>query len=203
MNAQPPNPPTGSHAELLERLQGCSIVFVGLMGAGKTAIGRKVATMLSLPFIDSDHEIETVSRMTIPELFEAYGEPEFRALEQRVILRLLEAGPQVLSTGGGAYMNDQTRTAIAEHGVSIWLKADIDILMERVSKRQNRPLLKNPDPKAVLERLMIERYPVYALSDVCVPTRDEKKEVIADEVIEALGRHLVSAQTAAEGGRTP
>ena len=195
--------PPETIADLLAQLGQRSIVFVGLMGAGKTAIGRKVATALGLTFTDSDHEIETVSRMTVPELFERYGEAEFRALEQRVILRILENGPQVLSTGGGAYMNDQTRTAIAEHGVSIWLKADIDILMERVSKKQNRPLLKNPDPKAVLERLMTERYPVYALADVCVPTRDEKKEVIAAEVIEALGRHLVSAQTAAEGGRTP
>lgn len=195
--------PPETIADLLAQLGQRSIVFVGLMGAGKTAIGRKVATALGLTFTDSDHEIETVSRMTVPELFERYGEAEFRALEQRVILRILENGPQVLSTGGGAYMNDQTRTAIAEQGVSIWLKADIDILMERVSKKQNRPLLKNPDPKAVLERLMTERYPVYALADVCVPTRDEKKEVIAAEVIEALGRHLVSAQTAAEGGGTP
>ncbi|TIV90209.1 MAG: shikimate kinase, partial [Mesorhizobium sp.] len=136
--------------------------FVGLMGAGKTAIGRKVATMLSLPFMDSDQEIESVSRMTVPELFERYGEPEFRALEQRVILRLLENGPQVLSTGGGAFMNAQTREAISAHGVSVWLKADLDLLMERVSKKQNRPLLKNPDPRAVLEKLMGERYPVYA-----------------------------------------
>ena len=195
--------PPETIADLLAQLGRRSIVFVGLMGAGKTAIGRKVATVLGLNFTDSDHEIESVSRMTVPELFERYGEAEFRALEQRVILRILENGPQVLSTGGGAYMNDHTRTVIAEQGVSIWLKADIDILMERVSKRQNRPLLKNPDPKAVLERLMTERYPVYALADVCVPTRDEKKEVIAAEVIEALGRHLVAAPTRAEGGRTP
>src|SRR6185437_1922935 len=144
--------PVGDHAELLERLGNRSIVFVGLMGAGKTAIGRKVATMLSLPFIDSDHEIESVSRMTVPELFEHYGETEFRALEQRVILRLLEGGPQVLSTGGGAFMNARTRDEIAAHGVSVWLKAELDLLMERVAKKQNRPLLKNPDPRAVLER---------------------------------------------------
>jgi shikimate kinase len=181
-------------AELLARLGTRSIVFVGLMGAGKTAIGRRVGSMLGLPFIDSDHEIETVSRMTIPELFERYGEPEFRMLEQRVIGRLLEHGPQVLSTGGGAFMKAKTREAIAGHALSVWLKADLDTLFERVSKKQNRPLLKNDNPKAVLEKLMLERYPVYALADVTVPTRDERKEVIAAEVIEAIGRHLDAAE---------
>jgi shikimate kinase len=179
-------------ADLLARLGSRSIVFVGLMGAGKTAIGRKVATMLGLLFTDSDHEIESVSRMTIPDLFERYGEAEFRALEQRVIVRVLESGPQVLSTGGGAFMNAQTREAIAAYGLSVWLKADVDTLLDRVSKKQNRPLLKNADPRAVLEKLMAERNPVYALADVTVPTRDERKEVIASEVIEALGRHLAS-----------
>jgi shikimate kinase len=165
-------------------------VLVGLMGAGKTSIGRKVAAALGLPFVDSDLEIEDVSRMTIPELFEAYGEPEFRALEQRVIARILEGGPKVLSTGGGAYMNEQTRAAIASHGVSVWLKADLDLLMERVAKKQNRPLLRDPDPRGVLRRLMDERYPVYALADATVVTRDETKEVIAAEVIEAISRHM-------------
>jgi shikimate kinase len=179
-------------ADLVDRLGARSVVFVGLMGAGKTAIGRKVATMLGLPFTDSDHEIESVSRMTIPDLFERYGEAEFRALEQRVIVRVLENGPQVLSTGGGAFMNAQTRDAIAACGLSVWLKADVDTLLDRVSKKQNRPLLKNADPRGVLEKLMLERNPVYALADVTVATRDERKEVIADEVIEAIGRHLTS-----------
>jgi len=184
---------------LLERLGSRSIVFVGLMGAGKTAIGRRVAAVLSLPFIDSDQEIESVSRMTIAELFDRYGEAEFRSLEQRVILRVLEAGPQVLSTGGGAFINAQTRAAIAERGLSVWLKADVDTLMERVSKKQNRPLLKTADPRGTLERLMAERHPVYALADLTVPTRDEHKEVIAAEVVEALSRHL-SSLPAATGG---
>lgn len=184
--------PEGSVAALLERLGSRSVVFVGLMGAGKTAIGRKVAQALGLGFIDSDHEIEAVSRMTIPELFERYGETEFRALEQRVIGRVLENGPQVLSTGGGAFMNAQTRAAIAAHGVSVWLRADLDLLMERVSKKQNRPLLQNADPRAVLAKLMDERYPVYALADINVPTRDDRKEAIASEVIEALCEHLGS-----------
>lgn len=196
MNALPANPPDEGRAALLEKLGSRSLVFVGLMGAGKTAIGRKVASMLSLPFMDSDQEIETVSRMTIPELFERYGEPEFRALEQRVILRLLENGPQVLSTGGGAFMNAQTREAIAAHGVSVWLKADLDLLMERVSKKPNRPLLKNADPRAVLERLMGERYPVYATADLTVPTRDDRKEIIASEVVCALCAHLGVASIA-------
>lgn len=177
-------------AALLDRLGKRCIVLVGLMGAGKTSIGRKVAAALGLPFVDSDLEIEDVSRMSIPELFEAYGEPEFRALEQRVIARILEGGPKVLSTGGGAYMNEQTRAAIASHGVSVWLKADLDLLMERVAKKQNRPLLRDPDPRGVLRRLMDERYPVYALADATVVTRDETKEVIAAEVIEAISRHM-------------
>ena len=183
-------PAGDKQVQLLRRLGPRSIVFVGLMGAGKTAIGRKVAATLGLAFADSDHEIEAASRMGIPDLFERYGEVEFRALEQRVIARILESGPQVLSTGGGAFMNEQTRALIAGHGVSVWLKADIDVLMERVSKKQNRPLLQNPDPRAVMERLMSERYPVYATADVTVPTRDERKEVIADEVIDAIAVRL-------------
>lgn len=179
-----------SGAEMVDRLGRRTIVFVGLMGAGKTAIGRRVSQMLDIPFIDSDHEIEKVSRMTIPDLFELYGEGEFRALEERVIARLLEGGPQVVSTGGGAFMNERTRRAIAERGVSVWLKADLDTLMERVVKKQNRPLLKNPDPRAVMQRLMNERYPVYALADVTINTRDEKREIIAAEVLDALAAYL-------------
>ncbi|MFC5387689.1 shikimate kinase [Aquamicrobium segne] len=193
MNAQQASANRTNHADLLQKLGQRSIVFVGLMGAGKTAIGRKVASALGLPFIDSDHEIEGVSRMSIPELFAAYGEPEFRALEQRVIARILETGPKILSTGGGAYMNEETRAAIAAHGVSVWLKADLDLLMERVSKKQNRPLLRDPDPRGVLSRLIDERYPVYAQADITVATRDETKEVISSEVIEAITHHLKSS----------
>jgi shikimate kinase len=190
-------------AEVLSRLGDRSIVFIGLMGAGKTAIGRRVANVLGLSFTDSDHEIESVSRMTVPDLFERYGEAEFRALEQRVIARILDHGPQVLSTGGGAYMNENTRQAIASRGISVWLKADIDILMDRVAKKQNRPLLKNPDPRAVMQRLMAERYPVYAKADVTVPTREERKEVIAAEVIAALAEALGRRIEEAAGKDTP
>ena len=160
------------------------------MGAGKSTVGRKVATMLGLPFRDADNEIESAARMTVPELFEAYGEAEFRDLERRVILRLLEDGPMVLATGGGAYMNAETREAIAANGVSVWLNAELDVLMDRVSRRQNRPLLRNDDPRGVMQRLMNERYPVYALADLHVMTRDDKKEVIAGELIDVLTEHL-------------
>ncbi|WP_442581799.1 shikimate kinase [Mesorhizobium sp. ASY16-5R] len=179
---------------MLERLAGRSIVFVGLMGAGKTAIGRKVAALLELPFIDSDQEIEQVSRMTIPELFERYGEPEFRALEQRVIQRVLESGPQVLSTGGGAFMNEQTRGLIAAQAVSVWLKADLDVLFARVAKKHNRPLLKTADPRATLGRLMDDRYPVYAEAQVTVHTRDERKDVIVGEVMDMLAAYLAQGK---------
>lgn len=163
-----------------------SVVFIGLMGAGKTAIGRKVAGHLGLDFIDSDHEIESVSRMTVPELFEKYGEAEFRSLEGRVLSRLLKNGPRVVSTGGGAYMNERTRRVIARHGISVWLKADLDVLMERVRRRQNRPLLKTDDPQAVMRNLMELRYPVYAGADITIQSRDVSKDQIASEVIEGL-----------------
>ena len=168
------------------RLGGRSIVLVGLMGAGKSTVGRKLAGLLGLPFLDADTEIETVSRMTIPELFEAYGEPEFRDLERRVIARLLETGPMVLATCGGAFMQASTRAAILRHGISVWLDADLDLLMERVGRRQNRPLLKMGDPRAVMEKLMTERYPVYATAEIRVVSRDVKKDVVATEVIDAL-----------------
>ena len=178
-------------ADAVRQLLGAKVVvLVGLMGAGKSTVGRKVATMLGLPFKDADNEIESAARMTVPELFDAYGEAEFRDLERRVILRLLEDGPMVLATGGGAYMNAETREAIAANGVSIWLNAELDVLMDRVSRRQNRPLLKNDDPRGVMQRLMNERYSVYALADLHVMTRDDKKEVIAGELIDVLAEYL-------------
>lgn len=173
-----------------ERLGHKSIVLVGLMGAGKSTVGKKLATLVELPFFDADHEIEKVSTMTIPELFESYGEAEFRDLERRVIARMLEEGPIVLATGGGAYMNDQTRRTIASEGVSLWLKAELDVLMARVVRKQNRPLLKNDNPRGVMERLITERYPVYALADLTINSREEKKEVIAFEAMQAIASHL-------------
>ncbi|CZT36301.1 shikimate kinase [Rhizobium sp. 9140] len=163
-----------------------NLVFVGLMGAGKSAIGRLTAQALSLPFVDSDHEIERVSRMTVAELFAAYGETEFRALETRVIKRLLQSGARIVSTGGGAYINPQTRRNIQKSGVSVWLNAELDVLWDRVNKREGRPLLKTDNPKGTLEKLMIERYPIYAEADVSVLSRDVKKERIVEEVLEAI-----------------
>ncbi|HCL67558.1 MAG TPA: shikimate kinase [Rhizobium sp.] len=163
-----------------------NLVFVGLMGAGKSAIGRMTASQLGLPFVDTDAEIERVSRMTVSELFEAYGESEFRALETRVIKRLLKTGPRVISTGGGAFINEKTRNQIEQGGISLWLKADLDVLWERVNKRDHRPLLKTENPKQTLENLMNQRYPIYALADLTVQSRDERKEVIVDEVMAAI-----------------
>lgn len=179
-------PVAASPKNLLDAIEGRNIVFVGLMGAGKTSIGRRVAARLGIPFFDSDHEIEGASRMTIPELFEAYGEAEFRALEERVLHRLLSENPRVVSTGGGAFMNPAIREEIRATGLSVWLNADLDVLMERVKKRQNRPLLRAADPVAVMKRLMEERYPVYATADIVVKTRDAHRDVIVEEVLQAM-----------------
>lgn len=179
-----------SEAALVGALGGRSVVLVGMMGAGKSSVGRKLAMRLALPFIDADTEIETAAGMTIPEIFQVRGESEFRAGEARVIARLLETGPQVLATGGGAYMNPETRCLIAKKGVSVWLKAEFDVLMRRIKRRSDRPLLRTPDPAATLQRLMDERYPVYALADVTIESRDVSHEVIVDETIEAVLAHF-------------
>lgn len=171
-----------------------NLIFVGLMGAGKSAIGRLVANQLGLPFVDTDNEIERVSRMTISELFATYGESEFRALEGRVIRRLLRSGPKVVSTGGGAFINDKTRRHIERGGISVWLKADLDVLWERVNKRDHRPLLKTENPKQTLENLMNERYPIYQRANVTVISRDVRKDVIAAEVMEAVIAHLTQGR---------
>jgi shikimate kinase len=163
-----------------------NLILVGLMGAGKSSIGRLVAGQLGIPFVDTDNEIERVSRMTISELFAAYGEEEFRALETRVIKRLLKGGPRVVSTGGGAFINDRTRRHIKRGGLSIWLKADLDVLWDRVNKRDTRPLLKTENPKETLETLMTARYPVYAEADLTVHSRDVHKDVMAKEVLAAI-----------------
>ncbi|MCI5075193.1 shikimate kinase [Oricola sp.] len=177
-----------------------SIVLIGLMGAGKSAVGRKLAGFVNLPFVDADTEIETVSKMTIPDLFAQYGEPEFRALEQRVITRLLASGPQVLATGGGAFMNEATRRAVRDNGVSVWLSADIDLLMERVSRRQNRPLLRDPNPRGVMRRLMDERYPVYGTADIEVRSQDIAKEEMALRVASAVAERLTAEALAPTTG---
>jgi shikimate kinase / 3-dehydroquinate synthase len=184
--------PQGSEAsDPLSRALGArSVVLVGMMGAGKTSIGKRLAQRLGLPFFDADTEIERAAGMTVPEIFEKRGEAEFRQGEQKVIARLLGDGPIVLATGGGAFMNEETRQKIAKSGVSIWLKADFDVLMRRVRKRSNRPLLQTADPEATLQALIDKRYPVYTLADVTVHSRDVAHEVIVEELLTALSRHL-------------
>ncbi len=169
--------------KLLSKLDDRSIVLVGLMGAGKTVIGRMLAKRLKLPFVDADHEIEAAAGMSVKDIFAEHGEAYFREGERKVIERLLNNGPQVLATGGGAVMNKQTRDAIAKRGVTLWLKADLNILMERVSRKNTRPLLQTDDPRAVMKKLLDERYPIYGLSDVQVVSRNVQKRTIVSEAV--------------------
>jgi shikimate kinase len=178
-----------------------SVVLIGLMGAGKTAVGRRLANRLDLPFIDADTEIEVAAGTSIREIFAEHGEAYFRQGERKVIARLLENGPQVLATGGGAYMNPDTRANIKAHGLSVWLKADIKVLMKRVGRRDNRPLLATGDPEKVMKRLMEERYPIYAEADVTVESRDVPHDVIVGAVIDALADKLGYKANAAGEGR--
>ena len=172
-------------------LQGRAIVLVGLMGAGKTSVGRRLAERLELAFVDADHEIETAAGKSIAEIFADHGEAYFRDGEKRVIARLLENGEQVLATGGGAFMNDNTRATIKSRGVSVWLKADLVLLLKRVMKRDNRPLLKQDDPETVMRRLIDVRYPVYATADVTVESRDAQHGLMVNEVIRSIANwHL-------------
>jgi shikimate kinase len=187
----PDAPPNG--AALVAALGRRSIVLVGMMGAGKSSIGRRVAARLNIPFVDADAEIELAADMTIAEIFAVHGEPYFRAGEARVIARLLERGPQVLATGGGAFMNAQTRAALKEKAVSVWLKADLDVLTKRLRRRSDRPLLKTDDPVATLTNLLQVRDPVYATADVAVLSRDVTHDVIVDEIIAAVDAKLDTA----------
>jgi len=167
-----------------------SIVLVGMMGAGKSSIGRRLATRLALPFVDADAEIELAAGMSIADIFAAHGEPYFRSGEARVIARLLDQGPQVLATGGGAFMNERTRANIRERGISVWLKAEVDVLARRLRRRTDRPLLKTGDPAATLAALLDVRNPVYSEADITVLSRDISHEIIVDEIVAALGSRL-------------
>lgn len=167
-----------------------TVVLIGLMGAGKSRVGRLLAERLGLEFIDADKEIEAAARCSIEEIFERHGEAAFRDGERRVIARLLDGPVHVLATGGGAFMSQETRAKIREHGIAVWLRADLDLLTRRVSRRRNRPLLKQGKPRNVLERLMAERHPVYAEAPIVVDSGDEPAELIADRVIEALEKHM-------------
>ena len=165
-----------------------SVVLIGLMGAGKTAIGRRLAKQLNISFVDADTEIERAADKSISDIFADHGEAYFRDGERKVIARLLEDGPQVLATGGGAYMDEETRKTIASQGISIWLKADLKILLERVGRRDHRPLLKTGDPKEVMKRLMDERYPVYESANITAVSRDVPHDVIVGEILDALAK---------------
>ena len=168
----------------------CSIVFVGLMGAGKSAIGRRLASRLGMPFVDADDEIESAAGCSISDIFELHGEAAFRDGERRVIARLLARPPHVLATGGGAFMDPETRTAIRESGISVWLRAELDLLVSRVSRRNNRPLLAGGDTYAILQRLMAERHPIYAQADIVVESRDGPHEQTVETVLGALRAHV-------------
>lgn len=162
------------------------VVLVGLMGAGKSAIGRRVATAINARFLDADREIEVAAGMTIPDIFESRGESEFRDGERRVIARLLDEAPFVLATGGGAFIDDETRGLLAKRATTVWMRADLKTLVKRCGRRSNRPLLKNGDPEKILGRLIEERYPVYAEADVEVFSRDEPHEVAVNEIVRCL-----------------
>ena len=187
--------PTHEPDPLTAALGGRSIVLVGMMGAGKTAVGKRIAHRLKLPFVDTDAEIEAGARMTIPEIFERFGEPYFRDGERKVIARLLEEGQKVLATGGGAFMNPLTRDRIATKGVSIWLKPEFEVLLRRVKKRSNRPLLQTSDPEATLRALIDERSPIYALADVTIESRDGPHDVVVEAIVDALRARFPRVKT--------
>jgi shikimate kinase / 3-dehydroquinate synthase len=183
--------PRDSRAQaIVDALAGRPLVLVGMMGSGKTAIGKRLAQRLGLPFVDSDHEIETAHRMTVGEIFASHGEAYFRDGERRVLARLVGEGERVIATGGGAFVNPQTRGLIRSHAVSIWLKAEFEVLMRRVRKRPTRPLLHDPDPEGVMRRLIDARYPIYAEADLTAQSRDAPHEAIIEEILDALERHL-------------
>jgi shikimate kinase len=197
-------PPAASpEAFITQALGRRSIVLIGMMGSGKSSIGRRVALRLGLPCVDADAEIEKAAGMTIEDIFSVRGEAEFRSGEARVIMRLLEGGPQVLSTGGGAFMNSDTRVALSSKGVSIWLKAELDVLMRRIRRRHDRPLLKTDDPAATLRQLMQEREPLYALADLTVQSRDVPHDKIVDEIVDAVAIHLGAPAAPVHGDHVP
>lgn len=176
-----------------------AIVLIGMMGAGKTSVGRHLAQKLGLPFIDADSEIEKAAQATIEEIFARDGEAVFRSGERRVIARLLEGPPCVLATGGGAFMADETRTKIRQRGISVWLRADLDLLARRVGRRRDRPLLKDADPREVLTQLLAVRNPVYAEADITVDSGEQTPEQVADRVVAALRAYL-GAPASDDGG---
>lgn len=188
--------------ELGERLGDRPIVLVGMMGAGKTTVGRRLAAKLNRRFVDSDEEIEAAAGMSIDDIFRTHGEADFRAGEVRVIARLLRDPGIVLGTGGGAFINAETRALVKASAISVWIKADFELLFNRVSRRSNRPLLKTANPRETLRQLMEARYPIYAEADVTIISEDVPQDLVADSVIDALGAYLDAEanRSAANGG---
>jgi shikimate kinase len=194
--ASPAGASASQEAEITAALGTRSLVLVGMMGAGKSTIGRRLSARLRLPFLDADTEIEAAAAMSIPDIFETHGEPHFRDGEARVIARLLDSGPAVIATGGGAFMREETRRRIQDKAVSIWLKADADIIMKRVKRRADRPLLQTADPAATIGRLIEEREPVYQHADLTIWSRDVPHEKIVEECVDALHARLCGDGTA-------
>ncbi|HET6519718.1 MAG TPA: shikimate kinase [Geminicoccaceae bacterium] len=170
-----------------------SVVLVGLMGAGKTAVGKRLARVLHLPFVDADHEIETAAGMTIKDIFELYGEPAFRDLERRVVARLLDEAPRVVALGGGAFIDPGTRALVHARGLSVWLRARLEVLVERTARRTHRPLLNRSEPRAVLARLVEARYPIYAEADLTVDSDGGGIEDVVEEVVGLIAARLGGA----------
>ncbi len=180
----------GSDGAAKARVAGHTLALVGLMGAGKSTIGRRLAKALGVPFVDADDEIEDAAGQSISDIFETYGERHFRDGERRVIARLLDGPPHVLATGGGAFMDPDTRRLIGERAISIWLKADLDVLVRRVGRRDTRPLLKRGDPHEILKRLMAERNPIYAEADIAVQSDDGPHTDLVAKIVSAVDSHL-------------
>ena len=201
--ASPAPASTSPEAEITAALGSRSIVLVGMMGAGKSTIGRRLSARLRLPFLDADTEIEAAAGMSIPDIFENHGEPHFRDGEARVIARLLDSGPGVMATGGGAFLREETRSRVRSQAVSIWLKADADIIMRRVKRRADRPLLQTADPAATVGRLLGEREPFYRHADLTIWSRDVPHEKIVDECIDALHAWLCGGGASAVANTAP
>lgn len=194
---------TTREADIAAALRGRPVVLVGMMGSGKSTIGRRLGARLHMPFLDADHEIEVAhAGLTVSEIFAQHGEPYFRDGEARVIARLLEGGPCVVATGGGAFMREGTRNRIHDKAVSIWLRADGDVILKRVKRRADRPLLQTADPAATIERLIVERSPFYQLADLAVASRDVPHEKIVDECLDALAAHLLSGGASSSSSGT-
>ena len=193
MSKQHPTAPS----EFPDVLKDKSVVLVGLMGAGKTCIGKRLARKLGMDFVDADEEIEEAADRTVSEIFAEFGEQAFRDGERRVIARLLSERPRVIATGGGAFMDAETRANARRSGVSVWLKADIDVLLQRVSRRNNRPLLEGGDKRRKLEELIVLRYPTYSEADLTVDTGNESPDSTVKKVCDALSAFDSSTSSSA------